>query len=99
MMWLSGHFGLVAVIISVALFMMGAGIASPFALAGAVSVNPMAIGAASGLYGFIQMSYGALCTVIVETWNPGSVTTVGVVMLGSAIAGQAALSLALRGAH
>ena len=78
------------------MFMMGAGIASPFALTGAVSVNPHAIGAASGLYGFVQMSYGALCTVVVESWNPGSVVTVGVVMLASAIAGQIALSLAMR---
>ena len=40
----------------VALFMVGAGMASPFAITGAVSVNPLAIGAASGLYGFVQMT-------------------------------------------
>ena len=94
--WPTGTFGVASVVVSVALFMMGAGIASPFALTGAVSVNPHAIGAASGLYGFIQMSYGALCTVVVESWNPGSVITVGVVMLGSAVVGQIALSLAMR---
>jgi MFS transporter, DHA1 family, multidrug resistance protein len=82
---------------SIALFMMGAGLASPFAITGAVSVNPQAIGAASGLYGFVQMTYGALCTVAVETWNPGSVLTVAIVLLGSAIVGQAALSVAVRG--
>jgi hypothetical protein len=42
------------------------------------------------------MAYGAFCTVIVETWRPGSVLTVAVVLLGSAILGQAALSLAVR---
>jgi DHA1 family bicyclomycin/chloramphenicol resistance-like MFS transporter len=35
--------------------MVGAGMASSFALTGAVSVNQHAIGAASGLYGFTQM--------------------------------------------
>ncbi len=82
MAWFTGTFNLATVVGSVALFMMGAGIASPFALTSAVSVNPHAIGAASGLYGFVQMIYGALCTVLVETIAPGSITTVGAVMLG-----------------
>lgn len=40
--------------------------ASPFILEDLlheVSVSPQAIGAASGLYGFVQMGYGMLCTV------------------------------------
>lgn len=93
---LTGHLNVVTVIAPVVVFMVGAGMASPFALSGAVSVNPHAIGAASGLYGFTQMAYGALCTVVVETWHPGSVFTVAVVLLGSALLGQAALSLAVR---
>ena len=87
---------MVSVIAPVVLFMVGAGMASPFALSGAVSVNPHAIGAASGLYGFTQMAYGALCTIVVEVWRPGSVFTVAVVLLGSALLGQAALSFAVR---
>jgi DHA1 family bicyclomycin/chloramphenicol resistance-like MFS transporter len=94
--YLAGWLNVVSVIAPVVLFMIGAGMASPFALAGAVSVNPHAIGAASGLYGFTQMSYGALCTVVVEVWRPGSVFTVAVVLLVSALLGQAALSLAVR---
>jgi DHA1 family bicyclomycin/chloramphenicol resistance-like MFS transporter len=93
---LAGILSVATVIAPVVLFMVGAGMASPFALAGAVSVNPHAIGAASGLYGFTQMAYGALCTVVVEVWRPGSVFTVAVVLLGSAVAGQIALSLAVR---
>jgi hypothetical protein len=42
------------------------------------------------------MLYGALCTVIVASWAPGSVPTVGVVMLGSAVLGQVALAAAVR---
>jgi MFS transporter, DHA1 family, multidrug resistance protein len=93
---LLGALSVTTVIAPVVLFMVGAGMASPFALSGAVSVNPHAIGAASGLYGFTQMAYGAFCTVIVEVWHPGSVLTVAVVLLGSAVAGQVALSLAVR---
>jgi MFS transporter, DHA1 family, multidrug resistance protein len=93
---LTGWLNVVTVIAPVVVFMIGAGMASPFALSGAVSVNPHAIGAASGLYGFTQMAYGALCTVIVEVRRPGSVFTVAVVLLVSALLGQAALALAVR---
>ena len=84
------------VVAPVSLFMVGAGMASPFALAGSISVNPRTIGAASGLYGFIQMGYGMLCTVVVETWHPGAVYPVVTVLLGSALLGQAAMSMAWR---
>jgi MFS transporter, DHA1 family, multidrug resistance protein len=93
---ITGWLNVVSVIAPIVVFMVGAGMASPFALSGAVSVNPHAIGAASGLYGFTQMAYGALCTVVVETWRPGSVLTVAVVLLVSALLGQIALSLAVR---
>lgn len=92
----TGYLTVTTVIAPVVVFMVGAGMASPFAVAGAVSAHPYAIGAASGLYGFTQMAYGALCTVIVEVWRPGSVFTVAVVLLASALIGQAALSLATR---
>ena len=68
---LTAMLSVTTVIAPVVLFMVGAGMASPFALSGAVSVNPHAIGAASGLYGFTQMAYGPLCTVIVEVWYLG----------------------------
>lgn len=90
------YLSVVTVVAPVCLFMVGAGMASPFALAGSVSVNPQAIGAASGLYGFIQMGYGMLCTVVVETWHPGAVYPVAVVLLGSALLGQGAMSMAVR---
>ena len=93
---LAGWLNVVSMIAPVVVFMVGAGMASPFALTGAVSVNPHAIGAASGLYGFTQMAYGALCTVIVEVWRPGSVFTVAAVLLVSSLLGQIALSLAVR---
>jgi MFS transporter, DHA1 family, multidrug resistance protein len=81
---------------AVTLFMVGAGMASPFALAGSVSVNPRTIGAASGLYGFFQMGYGMLCTVAVEVWHPGAVYPVAVIMLVSVLAGQVMIVLGTR---
>ena len=85
---LAGWLNVVTVIAPIVVFMVGAGMASPFALTGAVSVNPHAIGAASGLYGFTQMAYGALCTVIVEVWRPGAVFPVAAVLLASALLGK-----------
>jgi DHA1 family bicyclomycin/chloramphenicol resistance-like MFS transporter len=93
---LVGWLSVLSVIAPIVVFMVGAGMASPFAISGAVSVNPHAIGAASGLYGFTQMAYGALCTVIVEVWRPGSVFTVAAVLLVSSVVGQITLSLAVR---
>jgi DHA1 family bicyclomycin/chloramphenicol resistance-like MFS transporter len=90
-----GALSVAGVVGSVALFMVGAGMASPFAITGCVSVSPQTIGAASGLYGFVQMGYGMFCTILVEVWAPGSVYPVVTVMLGSALLGQAALSLAV----
>lgn len=92
----AGYLTVFSVVAPVSLFMVGAGMASPFALAGSVSVNPQAIGAASGLYGFVQMGYGMLCTVVVESWRPGAVYPVAAVLLGSAIIGQVALTIAIR---
>jgi len=92
----TGTLSVATVVAPVSLFMVGAGMASPFALAGSVSVNPQAIGAASGLYGFIQMGYGMFCTVVVETWHPGAVYPVATVLLGSALLGQAAMTVAMR---
>jgi DHA1 family bicyclomycin/chloramphenicol resistance-like MFS transporter len=94
---LTGWLNVATVVAPVTLFMIGAGMASPFALAGSVSVNPQAIGAASGMYGFIQMSYGMICTIVVEIWRPGAIYPVAVVLLASAVLGQIALSLAARG--
>jgi DHA1 family bicyclomycin/chloramphenicol resistance-like MFS transporter len=91
-----GFLSVATVVAPVCLFMIGAGMASPFALAGSVSVNPQAIGAASGMYGFVQMGYGMLCTVVVETWHPGAVYPVATVLLASALLGQAAMSMAVR---
>ena len=79
-----------------AVFMFGVGIASPFSISGAISADPQAIGAASGLYGFIQMIFGALCTLVVSAWHTGSALPTIVVLLGSALIGRVAFAVASR---
>lgn len=93
---LTNHLSVLTVVGSIALFTAGGGMASPFAVAGSVSANPLAIGAASGLYGFFQMGYGMLCTIAVETWHPGSVFPVAAILLGSSLASFGVLTLAAR---
>jgi len=78
---------------TVTAFMVGAGMTSPFALAGSISADPRAIGAASGLYGFFQMGFGMLCTVVVEVWSPGAIHPVATVLLVSSLAGMAVIRL------
>ncbi len=93
---LSGHLSVPTVVGSITLFMVGTGMASPFALAGSVSANPQAIGAASGLYGFFQMGYGMLCTIAIESWNPGSVLPVAIILLSSTLASLCVLTWSAR---
>jgi DHA1 family bicyclomycin/chloramphenicol resistance-like MFS transporter len=61
---LTGHLSVALVIGTMFLLTLGAGLASPVALTQAISVNPLVTGSASGLYGFVQMSVGALCTAL-----------------------------------
>ncbi len=69
-----------------------AGFAGPMAIASAVSADPKAIGTASGLYGFMQMVFGALCTLAVSLWQTDSVLPVAMVLLLSALAGKVAFA-------
>jgi DHA1 family bicyclomycin/chloramphenicol resistance-like MFS transporter len=89
----TGHLSVAAVLAPMMVYGVGCGIAGPFATTGAVSVNPQAIGAAAGLYGFLQMLFGALCTAIVGAWHTESALAVSVVLLGAALIGQAAFAL------
>ena len=81
------------------LFALGAGITSPVATSGAISVDPERIGAAAGLYGCLQMSFGAFCTLLVGLWHDGSALPVAVVLLASAATAQVAFLLVRKGAE
>ena len=92
----SGHLGVVTLVAPMTLFMFATGIASPNAIAGATGADPALIGAASGLYGFIQMSYGALCTVVVGQFHADSALPVALTLLGSTMLAHAALTYGSR---
>jgi DHA1 family bicyclomycin/chloramphenicol resistance-like MFS transporter len=93
---LSGHLTLMVTLVTVLLFTVCAGTASPLALTGAIGVHPDAIGAAAGLYGFWQMSFGALCTLAVSIWHDDPATSSGAVLMVSALVGVVSLGLATR---
>ncbi len=78
------------------LLAIGVGFLNPNALVNAISADPAAIGAASGLYGSMQMVYGALCTIVVGALHSTSVLPLAIVVLLSALLGQGALSWAGR---
>ena len=73
------------------LYSVGMGLMSPNAVTGLMNAAPQAIGSASSLYGFAQMSFGALVTLIVALWHDGSALPVAIVLVTSAAAGQLAL--------
>lgn len=83
-------FSLWALLIPMTLFTIGTGIAGPFAQAGAVGADLRRIGAASGLYGFMQMMVGALCTLIVGSIEGPPLLPMILVMLALGIIGQVA---------
>jgi len=93
---LAGHLTLPLTLATVLLFTVCAGTASPLALTGAIGVHPDAIGAAAGLYGFWQMSFGALCTLTVSLWHDAPATSAGAVLMVSALIAVASLAAATR---
>lgn len=88
--YLGDAFNLWALLIPMTLFTIGTGLAGPFAQAGAVGADLRRIGAASGLYGFMQMMVGALCTLIVGSIDGPPLLPMILVMLVLGIIGQIA---------
>jgi MFS transporter, DHA1 family, multidrug resistance protein len=79
------------VIAPMLIFSLGMGIAAPNAVAGLMNAAPNAIGAASSFYGFGQMSFGALATMVVALWNDGSALPVASVLVAAATMALVAL--------
>lgn len=97
---LSGHPSIAVIVGPMFVFTLGAGLASPLALTEAVSVNPHVIGSASGLYGFMQMAVGALCTALAGIGGNPALST-ALVLVGAGIVAQISfwIALGLRGAR
>jgi DHA1 family bicyclomycin/chloramphenicol resistance-like MFS transporter len=66
------------------------GLSSPFAISSALDVDRSVVGAAAGLYGCLQMGYGALCTAAVglSSGDP-TIAMISALIVSSAIAGLA----------
>ena len=92
----SGNLPLVLVAMVMFLFTVGVGLAAPTALAQAINVNPAVTGAASGIYGFSQMTVGAVCSALVGV-GADQALAAGLVLAGAGVISQ--LSFWIAGAY
>ncbi len=65
---------------------LGNGFLLPNAVAGAVSVDPTAAGAASGVVGFLQMGFGALASFAAGQITTVSALPMALLMFGCTVA-------------
>ncbi len=93
----TGHLSVATLLAPLALYAVGVGLLGPNAVAGLMNVDPFAAGAASSLYGFLQMALGALFTLAVAAWSDGTATPVAVTLLVAALVAAAALRRAMNG--
>ncbi|MBN9082699.1 MAG: Bcr/CflA family drug resistance efflux transporter [Rhizobiales bacterium 62-17] len=90
---LAGALGVLSTVIPMLLLSYGAGVAGPTALSEALGINPSVAGSASGLYGFTQMSIGAICAALSGVGgNPA--LAVGIVLLSAGLLAQLSFWLA-----
>jgi DHA1 family bicyclomycin/chloramphenicol resistance-like MFS transporter len=92
---LSGSLNVPLLIGAMFLFALGVGVASPVALTQAISVNPSVTGSASGLYGFLQMAVGALCTAVAGLGGDPALSA-ALVLAAAGVVAQLSFWVALR---
>ncbi len=92
----TGRLSVAAVLAPMILFSVGVGAASPVAITAAISTDAQMIGAASGLYGFMQMANGALCTLAVGLIPLNPALAAASVLLAGLVLGQVFFLLATR---
>ena len=93
---LAGVLGVATLVGAIMVVAVGSGLAAPNASICAVSVDAEAIGTASGLYGSLQMAFGALCTLAVSAWHSNSAVPMAAVLAASALLAQVSLAYALK---
>lgn len=86
----TGHLSVFTLIAPMVVFNICLGVIGPNASMGAISANPRLIGAASGIYGFMQMGYGAFCSFIVGFWHANGATPMALLMVISVAVGLVA---------
>ena len=80
-----------AIIAPMIVYSVGVGLMSPNAVSGLMNAAPGAVGTASSLYGFCQMSFGALVTFVVAVWQDGTALPVAAILVIAATTAQLAL--------
>lgn len=90
-----GFMNVYTIILPVVFYCFSVGITSPAALTKALNVNPLVAGSASGIYGFIQMVLGAVCTSLSGLGNNPALSA-ACVLLGAAIIAQLSFQFAHR---
>jgi MFS transporter, DHA1 family, multidrug resistance protein len=85
-----------ALFLPLALVSIGNGMVLPNTIAGAVSVNPLAAGAASGVMGFLQMGIGAVVSHAGGAFTGKTAVPVGILMAAQAALAWAALARATK---
>jgi MFS transporter, DHA1 family, multidrug resistance protein len=78
---LAGYFNPAAIFLPAVLMSLGNGLVLPNAIAGAVSVDPRAVGAASGLTGFLQTGIGGLSSFIAGAISSTNALNMALLML------------------
>jgi DHA1 family bicyclomycin/chloramphenicol resistance-like MFS transporter len=91
---ITGHLSVLTMVAPIIVFNIALGIASPNAIMGATSADPRYIGAASGIYGFTQMGFGAFCSFIVGLWHGSGAMPVALLMVIASVIGHIALWIA-----
>jgi hypothetical protein len=84
----SSMINLATVLLPMILFSIGVGASGPVAITNAISTDPQMIGAASDLYGFMQMANGALCTLAVGFFPANPALSAASVLLAGILLGQ-----------
>ncbi len=92
----TGYLSVSAILVTMVIYSVGIGATSPIALTAALSVAPQMIGAGSGLYGFTQMAFGAVCTLLVSMLPGSPAFAAAAILLAATVVGRFALVSAAR---
>ncbi|MDP4021706.1 multidrug effflux MFS transporter [Methylobacterium sp. NEAU 140] len=87
----TGMLTVVTLIAPLFVYAVGVGLLSPNAVAGLMNVDPHAAGSASSLYGFTQMSFGAVFTAAATAWPATSAAPVALALLAAGLIAALAL--------
>ena len=93
--FLALHPNAATIVAIMVVYCIGAGLCSPAVSTLSISVDPRLIGSAAGLYGFLQMAVGAICTTLAGLGHDPAVAA-GAVLVGAALLAQLAFRIALR---